>query len=352
MMDSTLLPIDKVFEAISAPAKRRKIVVRKRETSDPKAIQNARSLGKDLFAEMGPDGEDGLCTFLQAKLKGWQGTLEGYKQLAGTGNYPGGDEIAEGLTLISPLLADKDSRKFIERFNTLKDDLLDLGDHFHDLDHFYVHQKQTWESLRKAQASFLLNRLELEKDAQAGPALKRMQEILSAANPYKLIKDADAIINTVNAVNSSLLTGRRSQAVATIDAHIGRLNKDITDAQGDAGLRAACLKPLEALLEQVKKEESLAHITQAESEAVKEFDDAVGLIETFLARQTEKKPTKDDGAAKVSTPQLVKKQRIVKPADLVKSMYLESSDDVEGFLDSLRLVLEKAIANNERIQIR
>ena len=55
MMDSTLLPIDKVFEAITTSAKRRKIVIRKRETSDPKAIQNGRSLGKDLFAEMGPE---------------------------------------------------------------------------------------------------------------------------------------------------------------------------------------------------------------------------------------------------------------------------------------------------------
>ena len=70
-----MLPIDKVYEAITTPAKRRKIVIRKRETSDPKAIQNARSLGKDLFAEMGPDGEDGLFTFLQAKLKGWQASL-------------------------------------------------------------------------------------------------------------------------------------------------------------------------------------------------------------------------------------------------------------------------------------
>ena len=72
MMDSTLLPIDKVYEAITTPAKRRKIVIRKRETSDPKAIQNARSLGKDLFAEMGPDGEDGLFTFLQTQAQGWQ----------------------------------------------------------------------------------------------------------------------------------------------------------------------------------------------------------------------------------------------------------------------------------------
>ena len=354
MMDSTLLPIDKVYEAITTPAKQRKIVIRKRETSDPKAIQSARSLGKDLFAEMGPDGEDGLTTFLQTKLKGWHAALHGYKQLADTGNYPGSDEITQGLTFISPLIADKESRKFIERFNTLKKDLLDLADQFHDLEHFYDHQKPTWEKLRKAHVAFQLNRLELEKDSQAGPALKRMQEILSAQSPYELIKDADALINTVNAVNSSLLTGRRTLAVAKIDAHIATLNKDVADAQGEASLRAACLKPLEALKEQVQKEESLAHITQAEGEAVKEFDAAVGRIEDFLRKLAEQKKPKDDGSGHLQPPlpPVLKKQRIVKPADIMKTTYLETSDDVNGFLDTLRQELEKAIANNERIQIR
>jgi hypothetical protein len=354
MMDSTLLPIDKVYEAITTPAKRRKILIRKRETSDPKAIQNARNLGKDLFAEMGPDSENGLCTFLQSKLNGWHGTLSGYKQLIDTGNYPGGDEIMQGLTLISPLLADKESRKFIERFNTLKKDLLDVADHFHDLEHFYDHQKPTWEKLRKAHVTFQLNRLELDKDPQAGPALKRIHEILSAKSPYGLIKETDALINTVNAVNSSLLTGRRAQAIAKIDAVIATLNKDVAAAQGEAGLRSACLKPLEALKEQVQKEESLAHITQAESEAVKEFDVAVGRIEDFLRKLAEQKKPKDDGSGKVPPPPppVVKKLRVVKPADIVKTTYLETSGDVNGFLDALRQELEQAINNNERIQIR
>ena len=353
MMDSTLLPIDKMYEAITTPAKCRKVVVRKRETSDPKAIQNARSLGKDLFAEMGPDGEDGLCTFLQTKFKGWHSTLSGYKQLADTGNYPGGEEIAPGLTLISPLLADKESRKFIERFNTLKKELLEVADHFHDLEHFYDHQKPTWEKLRKGHVAFQLNRLELEKDAQSGPALKRMHEILSAKSPYGLIKEADALINTVNAVNSSLLTGRRAQAIAKIDAVIATLNKDVAAAQGEAGLRSMCLKPLETLKEQVQKEESLAHITQAESESVKEFDVAVGRIEDFLRKLAEQ-TKQDDGTGKVPPPPppVVKKQRVVKPADIAKTTYLETSDDVNGFLDALRQELEQAINNNERIQIR
>ncbi len=353
MMDSTLLPIDKVYDAITTPAKRRKIVIRKRETSDPKAIQNARSLGKDLFAEMGPDGEDGLCTFLQSKLKNWHSTLSGYKQLVDTGNYPGGEEITQGLTLIDPLLADKESRRFIERFNTLKKDLLDLADHFHDLEHFYDHQKPTWERLRKAHTAFQLNRLELEKDTQAGPALKRMQEILSAKSPYGLIKDADGLINTVNAVNSSQLTGRRTQAITKIEAHIAALNKDLAAAQGEASLRVACIKPLETLKDQVQKEESLAHITQAEGEAVKAFDVAVGQIEDFLRKLADEKKPKDDGTDKVTPPPpVVKKQRIVKPSDIVKMTYLETSSDVNGFLDALRQELEQAIANNERIQIR
>jgi hypothetical protein len=352
IMDSTLLSIDKVYEAITTPAKRRKIIIRKRETSDPKTIQNARNLGKDLFAEMGPDGEDGLFSFLQAKLKSWQGSLNSYKQLADTGNYPGGDDIAQGLTLINPLLADKESRKFIERFNTLKNDLLDLADQFHDLEHFHDHQKPTWEKLRKAHAAFQLNRLELEKDGQAGPALKRMQEILSAKSPYGLLKEAEALINTVNAVNSSLLTGRRTQAIARIDTQIAALNKDVAAAQGEASLRAACLKPLEALRGQVQQEESLAHITQAEGEAVKEYDAAVERIEDFLRKLAEQTKPTDDGSSNVQPVLLVKKQRIVKPADIVKTTYLETSADVNGFLNALRQELENAIANNERIQIR
>src|ERR1019366_1479860 len=133
----------------------------------------------------------------QTKLRDWQVALQGYKQLADTGNYPGGEEITQGLTLINPLIADKDSKKFIERFNTLKKDLLDLAEQFHDLEHFYEHQRPTWEKLRKAHNALQLNRMELERDAQAGPALKRMQEILSAKSPYGLIKEADALINTV-----------------------------------------------------------------------------------------------------------------------------------------------------------
>ena len=248
---------------------------------------------------MGPDGEDGLFAFLQTKLKGWQAALTRLQAAGRHGQLPRQGRDRRWPDAHQPAAGRQGQHKFIERFNPLKNDLLDLAEQFHDLEHFYDHQKPTWEKLRKAHDAFQLNRLELEKDAQAGPALKRMQEILSAPSPYGLIKEADALINTVNAVNSSLLTERRTQAIAKIDAHIATLNKDIAAAKGEASLRAACLKPLEALREQVQKQESLAHITQAEAEAVKEFDAAVGRIEEFLRKLAEQKKPKDDGSGKV-----------------------------------------------------
>lgn len=349
MMDGALVPLEKAYDALTTPARRRRIIILKRQTTDPKAIQNARSLGKDVFHEMGPDGEDALFAFLQQKLEDWQSALTGYKPLADTGNYPGKEEIADGQLLVKKLLALDTSFRFIEQFNSQKEALLDFADQFNDLKQFYESQKPIWEKLRKASDRFQLNRLELERNDQAGPALRRMQEILAAPSPYGLIKEADGLITTVGTINTALVSERLKQAIEKIDSHIAILTQDIDAAKGDAGLRSACLKQLESLRRQVEAEHSLAHIAQAETEALKEFDAATLRIEEYLeeyVKRSAEKPTERE------TSLVVKKQRIVEPAKLVKTTYLETMDDVNAFLDTLQQELEHAIQQNERVQIR
>lgn len=347
MMDGTLVPLDKAYDAITTPAKRRKIVILKRQTTDPKAIQDARTLGKELFHEMGPDGEDALFAFLQSKLKSWQSSLMSYRPLAETGDYPGRDQIADGLLAVKKLLASDNSYKFFQQLNEQKNDLLDLADHFTNLEQFYDHQKPTWERLRKAYGRFQRNRLELERDAQAGVALKRMQQILNASSPYSLIKETEGLIATVSTVNSALVAAARQQALAKIDEHLVTVTRDIEAAKGDTGLRAACMTPLEELKGAVQFEESLAHITQIEAEALKEFDLATSRIEESVRKATEQ--PKEKGA---QPKPVLKKKRVVEPASLVKGPCLETKEEVDRFLDLLRQQLELAIANDERIEIR
>jgi hypothetical protein len=162
--------------------------------------------------------------------------------------------------------------------------------------------------------------MELERNEEAVPALRRMGEILSAPAPYDMIHEAEGLTRTVSEVNSNLINERR--------------------------VGTACLGPLEQLHQQVQREESLAHLTQAGQEAVQVSDKAMAKIEEFASQQV---TPPHGGETQVKPP---KPRSVVKPADLVHATYLETSEDIDEFLAKLREKLEAAIALGKRIQIR
>lgn len=335
------VPRDKVYDTITSQGRWRKTTVERRGSADPKAIQNARQLGKDVFAEMGPDGEDALFEFLRAKALGWKESLSQYKALADTGKYPGKEEIADGLSLLNAILALDESKKFIERFDERRTDLLDLADDFNDLQQFYEHQRPTWERLRAASDKFGLNRLELERDEKASPALRRVGEILTATSPYGLVHETDQLIKTIGDVNDRLVADRRGEALKKLDGLVAAVQGDVERVGEDESLKSACLRPLEGVRTQVAGQESLAHLAQAEAEGIRLRDRALEQIEKF---QKEK-------SAKGDAPK-VKPLRVIRAAELSGKAYLETPDDVQAFVDALNKALDDALAKDQRIEIR
>lgn len=345
-LNHSQIPDEKVYEQVTTESQWRKITVLRRKTADPQAVQKARQLGKDVFAEMGPDGEDPIFAFLRDKASAWKVTLETYRSLADTGNYPGSSEIGEGLALLKALLAAEESGKFIDRFLARREELLTLADHFRDLEHFYEHQRPTWERLRSAAERFRLNEMELQRDPDAATALRRMAEILRAPNPYGLIQETEGVVARVQKVNEALLASARESATAAIEGQVAAVNGDLNRAAMDAPARAAILQPFERLRESVQKQPSLAHLAQAQSEAVRLKDQALIAIGTYLEEE-------EAAATPGTEPKLtIKKPRVIKPAALVKSGYLESRTDIDEFLDALRTAMEQALASDERIEIR
>ena len=110
-------------------------------------------------------------------------------------------------------------------------------------------------------------------------------------------------------------------------------------------MKSALLAPLESLTEQVAAHESVAHIDQAEIEAVHLRDEALDKAERALAKKA------NDGKA-VADKSRLKPRRVISPSNLVKATYLETQADVEAFLEDLRAELADAISKNERIEIR
>ena len=258
---------------------------------------------------------------------------------------PEPERFANSLGFVKALLVPDESNKFLARFNECGSDLRDLADVFHDLEHFYEHQRPIWDKLRTAAGRFKLNQMELERDDSAGSALRRMGEILSAPNPYGLLKEAEGLVRTVSEVNEALLSARRAQALATVAGQTGSVSAEVLTAGGDESLKTTCLTPLEKLAKQVSTQESLAHIGQAESEAVRLRDEALTRVEQYLAGKAAEGTAGQNKA-------VVKPRKIISPVTLVKSSYLESQADVDAFLDDLRRELTDALARNERIEIR
>ena len=339
------IPKQKLYEELTTPRKWRNITVVQRATAKPEDVKNARELGRDVFTDMGPDAEDALYEFLSKRLENWRDKLNQYRTLTDTGNYPGADDITEVLSLVNSLLAADESNKFLARFNERKGELLDSTDLFHDVEHFYDHQRPTWDKLRAASTRFKLNQTELEGHETAGPAIQRITEILSAPSPYALLKEADDLIRSVTEVNNAMLTQHRSSALVSIEQKVQDLNGELIAAGRDDAYNKSALSPLEKLKAQISAHESLAHISQAESRAISLHDAALDQLEKSLAV----KPA-ENLVAEVKP--AIKPRRVIAPGKLVKTTYLESQADVDAFLDELRTELTDALSKNERIEIR
>lgn len=357
-MDGAALTRDKIFEAVKTPNKWRSITVIKRQTVDAALLQQARTLGKNVFAKMGPDGEDALYDFLRQRCEEWQINLTGYLKLAETGNYPGKDTIESGLKTLKLLLTERESYGFIKKFLGLKAEVEELSDNVNDLDTFYTSQQPTWETLRKKHREFNVNRKELDQNAEAAAALKQMEVILGHSAPYPLIKDISGLVSKVAAINDEVVSKRRTHALEKIDRYITEV-KDALDQIGAPGdLRHKCLSGLQAYRQSVEKQSSIAHIHQAAHEAVDAKDEALDTIASYVPPKpaTPVDEPKGGDTTVVTAPvkakvTVYKKPRVVRPAEL-KSGYLKTKADVDAFLAKLRQELESALAAEEPIDIR
>ena len=348
VMHGDILETKRVYEQISKTSNWRKITIKQRRMVDSQLLEQTRKLGQEVFGQMGPDSEDGLFNFFKEKLSDWQSRLREYKTLADTGNYPGTEEIAEGLRHISVLLNDKESYIFINRLKDLKSDLLNFAEEFHDIDNFYKNQRPVWEKLIKIYEKFLLNKFELERDPDAIAAFRRMEDILHAPAPYELIKDADMLISKVAHYNDQLVAEYRKRALAVVDKLLAELNTEIDKVCKDKDVvdsfKNARFLPFNTLKSEIASQDSIAHLQQIEQRASTQFTQQMQMVAEYVQKIS--KESKPDAPKPVVKPIVS-----VKTSSVAQKAYLETQQDVDEFVNKLKEKLSQEIAKNNRIRI-
>lgn len=369
-----------IWNEISTPARWRTTEIQKRQQVGSGELQKARQQFKEVFQKIAPDGEDSLYTLLQSSLASWESEFKQWRALAQTGQYPGLDDIDQGIKLIGKLKAAPDSFDAIQLFLQERSALLDLSDSYGDLDNFYSSQKTAWDKLGAAQRDFQPNRPKLEKDEKAARALARIDEILSAKAPFNLIREGEGLIQTITQINDGFLKEAHERADAWLDKQLAKVNAELDDLQASMDQRNKSLLALQNLRQKITKQRSLAHISQMQDEARDLADAAIDHLH-LLAEQAAAKakaaasapaPTPvvsgsgnpgvsvaEPNAPSVSSPAAVvapivpvKKRRVIDAQLLAGSGYIETQADIDNFLAKLRKELEQAIAENQRVEIR
>lgn len=350
LVNQAPLPLDQAYEHLITPNKQKRVVIVQREAAAGELLRKAQTLGKELFAKQAGSGEEELYTFLHEHLRDWYEALNGYAPLARTGNYPGLKEIEESLEVLRRFVDESDSLRFLKRFVEQGADLHDLAEDFQELQGFYTSQKPSWEALRGAVDELGQNRLQLEGHEVAGPALRRMEEILAADRPYAMIKEAAELTGKARKVNEALVEAERGPAIDAIASLIATVETEAGRVAAKEGLQDRATEELLRLKATAARATSIAHIAQARQAADDAYDRAIAMIEQEALQAGEPEPGEDPPESPPPPPP--KKRRVIEPRAVCKGGFLESQEDIERFLAELRSQLEAALAADERIQIK
>jgi hypothetical protein len=339
IVNAAPLPLDQAYEHLTSPNKQRKVIIAQRESIDPTLIKDSQALGKTLFGQQGPGSEDALFSYLQQDVRSWNDDLVGFQPLASTDKYPGLSEIKSAIAALQRFTQESDSLRFLKRFVATKDELLDLAEDVQELRDFYTTQKHSWEELRAGVETLALNRLQLESDGEAGPALTRMEEILGTERPYKLLHEVEPLLHTARTVNDKLISAARGPAVTEIQRLFDMVTAELDRVSADDTLRRTATDKLNQLRETAAEAISIAHIAEATRAAESAYEHAMTAIE--------QRPTKPDNPK----PDPVKKRHVVEVRTLAEG-FIETPEQLDDFLEKLRARVKAAIEAGERVQIR
>lgn len=334
------------IESFTKPGRWKLVQIVKRQITGAAELQKARSLAHEVFGKMSADSkEDVLANFIRELVKERQDKLIRWRDIAEGGEFPGFSQIKFAHDLAKKQNDIADTYEFFRQFNEKREDWLDASEDYAKLHDFYTNQIEIWRRLRsKLNGSYQDNRTQLELNADAKSALVRMEQILSAGEPYQMIREIEHLISTVDAANNQILSQRREQAAESIETRITQLKSELDTINADGDTRHSILAPFQQMKTLIAEEAGVPKISYYQGERAEElFQDALEAIDLKRPKQ----PI-DGGGEIVET----RPTRTIKPAQFATKTYIESAEDLDEYLTKFRAEMEKLLSENVRIRIQ
>ncbi|MGB7412869.1 MAG: hypothetical protein WA902_01555 [Thermosynechococcaceae cyanobacterium] len=257
----------------------------------------------------------------------------------------------------------------------------DFAEDFEEVEEFFTRQFDIWQQLRRAlNDQFKSNRHALEQNREAAKALAALQAIYDDKSPYSKLRQVGSLIDQLIAINLQLVEQKRATALEAINATQQGVEPLVADLPAE--LQNQAMRPFNLLKERISNSLSLHEIVSLQQEADDEEDKVLELINRYSAELQARREAEQAAARKkaaepptlrepepsgsptttannsaatvVSHKPIPKPIELVSPAELLGAshIFIETEQDIDTYLATLRSRLQRAIGQGKRVRIK
>ena len=296
-----------------------------------------------------PSDENGLIGFV---LNTFETKREHYKQLLDNfyahNSYPEKEKMEEALELMNTILDQrKDNVALLKGMVQHQDDLLDLSEDMEEIEMFFKAQQLVFDTARKFLTNISRERDYLSADTDAQSAVSTISNILSMPKPYGRIGELPELMQKVKTAYAALLDMKREE----VNENIRQCMQDVHQLAGEARDAETLLRQADdhfaAKREEVKTASSLTDL-DAMSMQLLSYKDTICRRMEALHDTPQPNPSAQGGDSPAPHRLNIKTMRRY---DLCSIKRLNSKEDIDHYIESIREKLYRALENSDGVQI-
>jgi hypothetical protein len=324
-----------------------KASVTRRVAPPEELMRKATVFLRDWLGQMDiPGDEDGLISFLKEVLSR---KADHYMSLLDSeysrDRYPEKETVTAAHDLMNEILSQsKDNVAMLNRLIAKQDDLRDCTEDLEAVEFFFKSQKGIFDSARSLEKELQNERDYFSTDTETRDKIREITSILEMPKPYNRIKDLTDLMQSVRNAYGVILEQKKEEVRSIITQCMG----DIHTLAGIGGrAQDEVRKSDDRLTESKQKVADSTSITVLDAmitQLLNYKDEVCKRIESML--HVSSTPQNEDG----QTPKPLKVVQI-RRYDMFPVKRLQTREDVDTYLDSIKKKLYDTLEDNDGIQI-
>ena len=356
---ATIQPTDpKLPDMLRKKSEVGKTSISKRQVVTAIKMKAVKDLLREYFDVMDvPDDEDSLVAFIVKKFEEQKAHYETLEQKYSSGRkYPDRGKVSDAIRLMTDILSQrKDNIALIDRVLKQEDELFDTKEDLQDVETFFKNQVQIFDAAAQMEED-LRNELDyLSHEPEANAALNKIRLVVAVQGgfSYKKIPELNGLMATVREGHDRLLEIKREELNDVIVQCMGAIHQA---SKGDFKARDLIDKAdtyFSQQKEKVRSYQSLALLDGLIPPMFQYKDSMVDKIETALEPPKPVEPPKPPVSNGGTVPPAPKK--IIRPYNrsiIFPAKRLETTEDVDTYVEQMRKQLKKLLENCDGIQLK